>query len=167
VEAALIAGLAGVLGLIVGRFWDSHSEARRWRRDQRIRTYEEFAGAYYKSREGFRRLAMTEVGTIDADEALLSALDTGIEFNRVVVAVWLYSSAPVSAAVREVHHEIMRSFFNARERTFTWDEWRVARSPAERALERFVEAVRAELSLPRAPVEIRIFDQGLSPPGPD
>jgi hypothetical protein len=152
----LVAGLAGLLGLIVGRFWDSRSEARRWRRDQRVRTYEQFAAAYYRSREGFRRLALLDIGTSEADEVQAAALDNGVEFNRLVVAVWLHGSAMVSAAVREVDHEINRLFLAARTRKFTWDEWRSTRRPAEHALERFIEAVRAELSLPPSPVAIRI-----------
>jgi hypothetical protein len=78
-EATIVAGLAALVGLIVGRFWDSRSEARRWRRDQRVRTYEEFAAAYYRSREGFRRLALLDVGTAGADEAQAVALDNGGE----------------------------------------------------------------------------------------
>jgi hypothetical protein len=28
-DAAIVAGLAALLGLAVGRFWDTHAEARR------------------------------------------------------------------------------------------------------------------------------------------
>ena len=65
-ESAVIASLAALLGLVVGRYWDSHAEARRWQRDQRIRIYEQLAGAYYASREADRSVALLEPGTDEA-----------------------------------------------------------------------------------------------------
>jgi hypothetical protein len=157
-EATLVAGLAGLVGLVLGRFWDSRSEAVRWRRDQRIRTYEQIGACYYKVREAVRTLAMLEPGTPDAGTATARALDLGGEFNRTIVAVWLHGSAPVATAVREIDREVLKMFRTARDARFSWEEWREVRAPAEHALERFVEAVRSELSLPRVAVAIRISD---------
>lgn len=43
-EATLIAAVAGLVGLLLGRFWDRISESATWRRDTRTRCYEELAG---------------------------------------------------------------------------------------------------------------------------
>lgn len=45
-EAAITASLAAVVGLIIGRLWDSRLEAVRWRRDQRVRVYEHATSAW-------------------------------------------------------------------------------------------------------------------------
>ncbi|GAA0953523.1 hypothetical protein [Virgisporangium aurantiacum] len=164
-DAAIVAGLAALLGLAVGRFWDTHTEARRWRRDQRIRIYEQFAGAYYTSREAYRAVAVHQPGSVEEDAAASAALDLGAAFNRTVVAVWLHSSTPVAAAVHDLDVEVNKLFLAARSRRFTWPQWRDARRPAERAMERFTEAVRAELGLPRVPVTIHI-DHRAAPNSP-
>jgi len=155
-NATIIAGFAGLLGLLAGRFWDSRSEARRWRRDQRIRTYEQFAGAYYASREAFRIVALLDPGSADAEAAASQAFDRGVTFNRAMVAVWLHGSAQVAIAAHQVDVALNELMMTARARRFTWEEWRERRAPAEHAIERFTEAVRAELSLPKVPVTIRI-----------
>jgi hypothetical protein len=155
-NATIVAGFAGLLGLLAGRFWDSRSEARRWRRDQRIRTYEEFAGAYYASREAYRVVALLDPGSADAEAAAGEAFDRGVTFNRAVVAVWLHGSAQVAIAAHEVDVALNELMITARSRRFTWEEWREWRAPAEHAIERFTEGVRAELSLPKVPVTIRI-----------
>ena len=38
---ALIAAVAGIAGLVIGRWRDIRSESDRWRRDRRARSYEE------------------------------------------------------------------------------------------------------------------------------
>jgi hypothetical protein len=42
--SAVIAALAGVLGLAIGRFWDRRSESDRWHRDKRVRCYDGESG---------------------------------------------------------------------------------------------------------------------------
>lgn len=157
-DATVIAGLAAIVGLVLGRFWDSRSETARWRRDQRIRTYEQVGGSYYALREAIRVLAMLEPSSESTPEVASRALDLGVEFNRAIVAVWLHGSGPVAAAVREIDREVIKMFLAAREHRFSWEEWRDVRAPAEHALERFIEAVRSELSLPQLDVAIRIAD---------
>jgi hypothetical protein len=151
----VIAGLAGLAGLILGRLWDIRSEATRWRRDQRIRSYEQLAGAYYAVREGCRDLAMLEPESDAARAAAARVLDMGIDWNKTVVAVWLHSSPRVAAALRELDYQVDDLFLLARSRRFTWDEWRKERQPAEKQLEILVETIRRELSLPRLTVSIR------------
>lgn len=155
-NAALLAGLAGIIGLVLGRFWDFHVELARWRRDQRIRTYELIGTSYYTLREAIRALALVEPGSQNAEEAALRALDLGADFHRAIVAVWLHGSAPVATVVREIDGEMVKTFRMALSRRFSWEEWRSVRVPAERALERFIVAARAELSLPQLEVSIVI-----------
>jgi hypothetical protein len=155
---AIVAAIAGVLGLVLGRFWDTHAEARRWRRDQRIRIYEQFASAYYASREGYRSVALLTPGSQEAEQAAARALDLGVDFNRTLIALWLHRSATVALAAHELDIEMNKLFITARSRHFTWDAWRVVPGPAERAPERFTETVRAELGLPRVRVEAHIDD---------
>lgn len=151
-QSAFVAAVAAILGLVVGRFWDVRAEAGRWRRDQRMRVYERFVGAYYASREAYRSLALHEPGTPEAEEALARALDLGVDFNQSVVAVWFHGSPRVSAAVHEVDVEVNKLAGVARLKRYTWEEWRVARSPAEHAAEQFIEVVRRELGLPEIAV---------------
>jgi hypothetical protein len=99
---------------------------------------------------------MQQPGSVEEDAATSAALDLGAAFNRTVVAVWLHSSAPVAAAVHDLDLEVNKLFLAARSRQFSWPEWRDVRRPAERAMERFTELVRAELGLPRVPVTIHI-----------
>lgn len=155
-NAALLAGLAGIIGLVLGRFWDFHVESARWRRDQRIRTYELIGTSYYTLREAIRALALVEPGSQNAEEAASGALDLGTDFHRAIVAVWLHGSAPVAAAVREIDGEMVRMFRVALSRRFSWGKWRSVRVPAECALESFIVGPRAELSLPQLEVSIVI-----------
>jgi hypothetical protein len=57
-EAVVLAAVAGVIGLPVGRFWDTKSESARWRRDQRVVAYEKVIKGYYEAREAIRQVAM-------------------------------------------------------------------------------------------------------------
>jgi hypothetical protein len=167
VEATLIAGLAGILGLFLGRFWDTRSEAARWKRDQRIRTYEHVGQAYYSLREANRALALLDPETREAGEAASRVLDLGGKFNSAIVAVWLHGSAPVAKAVREVNQETIKMFIAARARRFSWEEWRAIRGPADHALDDFIGAVRRELSLPPLEVATRIADLPAPPMQPE
>jgi len=156
--AAIVAATAGVLGLVLGRYWDNHTETRRWRRDQRIRIYEQFASAYYASREAYRSVALLASGTEEAEEAANRALDRGVDFNRTLIALWLHGSANVALSAHELDIEVNKLFMIARSHQFPWEAWRAVRGPAERALERFTESVRAELGLPGVRVAVRIDD---------
>lgn len=113
-EAALIAAVAGLLGLLLGRFWDRISESATWRRDTRMRCYEELAGTYYQLREAIRILSTLEPGTAESDLAVDHVLEVGAKWERDVVAVWLHGSESVSAAVKELDNRITELFLEAR-----------------------------------------------------
>jgi hypothetical protein len=154
-ESALIAGLAGLLGLALGRLWDRRSESNRWRRDQRVHSYENLAYTYYRLRDQCRQLSAKVPGTEESDRAVDRVLDTGVEWQRDVVAVWFHGSEPVTEAVKELDDQANELFLSARDKQFTWDEWRVRRVVAEQALEQFILAIRREFALPEFPVKLR------------
>ena len=161
-EANLIAGLAGIIGLILGRFWDSHAESRRWRRDQRIRAYEQVGCAYYALRESIRAVALAPIGSEKLEKAALPTVDLGKDFNSAAFAVWVHESEAVAISAKQSSSEVNELYLAAREREFSWDEWRAIRAPAEKFLEHFVGTVRFDLSLPQLTVAIRIVDPELN-----
>jgi hypothetical protein len=153
-QSAIIAAMAALLGLALGRLWDSRNEARRWRRDQRIRIYEQFIGAYYASREAYRALALLEPDTPESEDAFGRALDLAIDFNRSVAAVWFHGTAAVATAAHLVDVKINEMPTIARAHKYTWEDWRRARGDAEDAIEHFTEVVRRELGLPQLDIMI-------------
>ena len=46
VSTALLAALAGIIGIMLGRLWDARSESSRWRRDQKTASYQRLAEAF-------------------------------------------------------------------------------------------------------------------------
>ena len=81
--SAVVAALAGVLGLAIGRFWDRRSESSRWQRDQGVRCYEDLVQAYYRVREMIRLLGSSEPGT-KVKQSPLIALVKLVSSGRVV-----------------------------------------------------------------------------------
>jgi len=81
-ETAVLAALAGLFGIVLGRVWDLRLEAVRWRRDQRVRVYEDMAATYYAAREPLLGLAMAKPGTPEADAAAIRALAIAAEWGR-------------------------------------------------------------------------------------
>jgi len=164
VEAAIVAGAAGLLGLLLGRFWDRISESATWRRDTRVRCYEQLAGTYYRLRDSIRILSTLEPRTNESDLAVDHILELGTQWERDIVAIWLHGSEPVTAAVKDLDDAITQLFLQARNTKLTWEEWRLLRAEAETALEAFVTAVRQEFRLPAFPIRLRL-DLSLSTVG--
>src|SRR5262245_38517326 len=107
-NTTILAALAGLLGLAVGRLWDARTEAVRWRRDQRIRIYESLASGYYQVREAIRILAMCEPNTAESEAAEVRVLEVAAnDWNRQVVAAWLHGSASVIATVENLDRRIV------------------------------------------------------------
>ncbi len=155
-ETAVLAALAGLLGIILGRVWDFRLEAVRWRRDQRIRVYENLAATYYAAREPLASMAMAEPSTPEKDAAAIRALDIAAEWNRLVVATWLHGSLPVTATLQQFDRQLSRLFDKARANRLTWEEFAEEHRTTEEYLEAFIEAVRRELKHPPLRVGIRI-----------
>lgn len=155
-DAALIAAAAGVLGLLLGRFWDRISESATWRRDTRVRCYEELAGTYYEVRDAIRLLSTLQPATAESDRAVDHVLELGTKWERDVAAVWLHGSESVAAAVKDLDNRITELFLEARSAQLTWEEWRRRRAEPEVALEALISAIRRELRLPDYPVQLRL-----------
>ncbi len=153
-ESAVVAGLAGLLGLALGRLWDHRSELSRWRRDERLRCYQDLMSSYYRLRESIRLLSATDPGTKASDAAANSVFEVGTEWSRDMVAVWLHGSESVTAVVKELDDRLMKLFLSAWAKQFTWNDWLPARIDAEAALERLILAIRRDLALPEFPIRI-------------
>jgi hypothetical protein len=153
-EAAIMASLAAIFGLVIGRLWDSRLESVRWRRDQCVRVYEHATSAYYKVREAMRMLALTEPGTSESEAAENKVRTTGAEWDRCMVAVWLHGSEPVAEAIQQVDLEVERLLNRIRSCQLTWEEFQEERRPVARRLDAFIEEIRKELKRP--PVQVRV-----------
>jgi hypothetical protein len=161
VEAAVIAAAAGLLGLLLGRFWDRISESSAWRRDTRVRCYEDLAGSYYQVRDAIRALSALEPASPESDLAVSRVLELGAKWERDIVAVWLHGSESVTRAVKELDNQITRLFVEASAARLTLEQWRQQRAEAEAALEALISAIRHEFGLPEFPIRLRL-DSGFA-----
>lgn len=155
-ETAVLAALAGLLGIALGRIWDLRSETVRWRRDQRVRVYEDLAATYYATREPLLGLAMAEPGTPAADAAAVRALAVAADWNRGVVATWFHGSSLVTATLRQFDAQLSCLFDKARTSRLTWEEFADEHRETEGGLEAFIEAVRQELKYPPLKVSVKV-----------
>lgn len=161
VTAAFLAGLAAIVGIAVGRFWDTRSESARWRRDQKTASYQRLAEQFQAVYEAIRVLAVA-----DSDDGTFAALvdhtrtSCFASWDSAVAAVWLHGSKGVVISATALDDEIGGLFYAAIERRIsTVAEWNTARRPARSAFEQFIDAARNELGLP--PVPVRIFTDPL------
>lgn len=147
-SAAIIAALAALLGLTLGRLWDIKSEHTRWRRDQRVSSYQSLASDFYRLREAMRRVSFVGPGDEEFSALVDKCREIGTDWNRSLVGVWLNGSEQVASAARHMDDAVNQLFMLVRERKLSPSDWRVGREPAQKSLEAFIEAVRQDLSLP-------------------
>jgi len=155
VEAAVIGGLAALLGLILGRLWDRRSESSNWRRDQRTRCYEQLFVTYYELRDRLRVLGGVGPETPESDHAVDRVLEVGARWQSDVAAVWLHGSEPATKAAKALDDEVNKLFMLARSQQLSWDDYRLKRIATEGALEQLIAAIRRELRLPEFEVALR------------
>ena len=143
---AIIAALAALLGVTLGRLWDIRSEHTRWRRDQRLNSYQNLASDFYRLREAMRRVS--SVGREEEQYSILveNCRDIGVDWNKSLISVWLHGSEQVASTARSL--DVNELFGLVRKRQLSPADWRLEREPAQRCLEAFIEAVRQDLSLP-------------------
>jgi hypothetical protein len=154
VNEALLATLAGIIGIAVGRLWDARSEASRWHRDQKTASYQRLAEAYIGLYEDIRSVALAEPGT----GALIDAIDCARRdktWDNALVAVWLHGSTPVVTAASLMDRAITELFYAAQARLYSMEDWNKARIPSADAFERFIATAREDLDL--SPVSGKIF----------
>jgi hypothetical protein len=141
------AAVAGLLGIIVGRFWDGRSESLRWRRDQTTQSYQRLAEAFSQVYEHIRTVALTEPGTSALVEATERARHDKT-WDNALAAVWLHGSTKVIESSLSLDLEVTKIFHEVQGTQLTVGDWNDARRPAADAFEQFVEAAREELRLP-------------------
>lgn len=151
-SAAIIAALAALLGLTIGRLWDVKAEHTRWRRDQRIKSYENLASDFYRLREAMRRVSRVGPEGEQFDDLVQDCRDVGMDWNRGLISVWLHGSERVAETARQLDDAVNELFTLVRQRQLSAAEWRVERQRSEHCLESFIEAVRRDLLLPSLPV---------------
>ncbi|WP_406279049.1 hypothetical protein OH799_11280 [Nocardia sp. NBC_00881] len=152
-STAVVAAVTAILGIAVGRLWDSRTESARWRRDQKTASYQSFAEQFQALNEVLRVLATADP-TADsyADRVERIRLDDFKGWDSAFTSVWLHGSAEVVAVATQLDQAVTDLFYRAQERQLVIDEWKQARVPARQAFERFIAAIRDELRLPPAPV---------------
>ncbi|WP_157101591.1 hypothetical protein [Nocardia shimofusensis] len=154
--------MAGVLGIAVGRLWDSRSEATRWRRDQKTECYQRLAEQFQATYEAIRVVAQAE-SDADGLQALIEHTKDGIfpAWDSALASVWLHGSTEVVLAASRLDQAIGELHDGAfQQRLVTQQEWNRHRVLVRRAFEHFLSAARKELDLP--PVATAFFtDPGL------
>jgi hypothetical protein len=97
--AAILAAATGVLGIAIGRLWDSRSEAARWRRDQMTASYQSLADQFESMYEAIRIIALTELTTEELPSVIQDARTNNfIPWDSALTAVWLHGSKDVVTA---------------------------------------------------------------------
>jgi hypothetical protein len=149
---AVVAAVTAILGIAVGRLWDSRAESARWRRDQTIGSYQQLAEAFRSSYDDIQDIAFSDPGVADSNGMVRKIIVDGNHvWHSALSSVWFYGSPDVIVAATSMDRSLTALYAQAIERLFSAEEWAEARVPARRTFEKFLKAVRAELSLPRVP----------------
>jgi hypothetical protein len=151
---ALFATITGLAGIILGRVWDSRLEAARWRRDQKVGSYQRLAEAFRRTYEAIRTIAILDP---DDSRAAVSAAREDHSWDDALASVWLHGSPAVVTAAVMMDRAITDLLYTAQERLFSVADWEKARIPSRRALEHFIKTARDELGL--SPVSIGFFPE--------
>ncbi|MFC9964908.1 hypothetical protein ACFVH4_11760 [Nocardia ignorata] len=146
---AVLAAMAGVLGIAIGRFWDSHAESTRWRRDQKTASYQRYAEEFQSSYGLIRTIALADRASHTFAETLARAKADGfLASDAAFITVWMHGSAPVVEAATRVEHAMTDLYEQAQEQAVSIDGWRQMADPTRRAFEGFLLTMRNELALP-------------------
>ncbi|MEU6586994.1 hypothetical protein [Nocardia sp. NPDC046763] len=155
---ALIAAFAGVLGISVGRYWDTRAESVRWRRDQTTTVYQRFAEQFKAFDEALRVVAFADPSSADY-QRLVDQVRTEQfpAWDSALAALWLHGDRDVVLAAVSLDRAIAKLFYDALDRQVgSIEEWRKAGRPARQAFDRFIETARRELRLPAVPVNFYV-----------
>lgn len=151
--ATVVGALAAILGIAIGRLWDSRAESTRWRRDQKATSYQSFAEQFQALCEVLRALATT-----DPDLAVYSERVERVRiedfkgWDSAFTAIWMHGDSGVVTAAAQLDRAVTDLFYEVSERHFTVEDWKEARLPARRAFDQFLAAVRKDLRLTAVPV---------------
>lgn len=165
-SAALLAALAAVVGLIIGRYWDSRSELSRWQRDQKVASYQRLANQFDVVLGEIRKPLVSTPNSEIYQSIWIDRRSVWSEWLSAVAGIWLHGSVSVVEATTVVDKALAAlEMAVAEKRICTLDEWKEARRPVHDAFARFIERTREDLHLP--PVPIVYLDHYPSPAGED
>ncbi|MGC4757584.1 hypothetical protein [Micromonospora trifolii] len=146
-QVALLAALSGLIGIVLGRFWDARSESLRWRRDQRVQSYQAVAGEFYRYREAIRELGRAPGPGSEHDERRAEVSKLRTDWNRSLATLWLHGSERAATCALSVDHQLSKLGTRAREEGIPDEQWSTYREPAMVAYDDFVDAIRSDLRL--------------------
>lgn len=150
---AVVAASAAILGVAVGRMWDSRAESSRWRRDQRMASYQRLAEAYRTSYDQIQTIAFADPRVHEYSGLVRNAVIQGNSvWHGALSATWFHGSLPVIAAATTLDRALAQLHSQVVDRLVTVADWGPLRAPARQAFEEYIEAVRRELSLPAVPL---------------
>lgn len=156
--------MAGVLGIAIGRLWDSRAESARWRRDQKTASYQRYAEEFQSAFEVVRAIALADRASDSFAETVRQARTDGFKASdSAFIAVWIHGSASVVDAATKVEHRMSELFEQAQERAVSDREWKQMARPARQAFEQFLRTMRSELALPA--ISTTFFRDGHPPAG--
>jgi hypothetical protein len=153
----LLAAVSAVIGIVVGKLWEVHSESSRWRRDERTRSYQCLAEVFREVYEDIRTVALAEFGSAGLAEAVDRARQDS-RWDNALAVVWLHGSPAVVIAATRIDRAITDLFYDAQDRMLSIEDWNRARVTSREEFERFIAAARDDLDLP--PVSVRFFADG-------
>jgi hypothetical protein len=168
--AAILAAISGALGVVVGRFWDVHSESKRWRRDMRVRSYEGVAAAFYQYREVLREVSESPRNGVEFSKQVLRVWKSHEIWNKRLSSLWLHGSKQAVVTAYELDHELAKLGEWILVHPIPEAEWAERKEPAQKRFDDYVDAVRKDLALPslkdvRAGAPSRLTPPPSSPPG--
>ena len=146
-QIALLAAVSGLVGIILGRFWDTLSESQRWRRDQRVQSYQAVAGEFYRYRDSIRELGRAPRSGPVYNEGLAEVSKLRTDWNRSLATLWLHGSERAAACALSVDNRLSKLSARAMNEGIPDGHWPTYREPALVAYDDFVDAVRNDLSL--------------------
>lgn len=144
---SIVSASLALLGVYLARRLDSGSERARAERERKVESYRAQIVAFFRLREGLRRVATNEPDPGNVDERTEDVWTIGVEWNHAVFATWLHGSPTIAEHVRKLDVRMNELFRLAREQRFTVDEWHSHRETASRLLDGYLDLVRIELEL--------------------
>ncbi|WP_330182214.1 hypothetical protein OHB26_00165 [Nocardia sp. NBC_01503] len=108
--------MTALLGVAIGRFWDSRSESGRWQRDQRTASYRALAEQFQAVNEILRGLATADPASEGySDRVEQVRLIDFKAWDSAYTAVWLYGSPHVVAVASALDATVTRLFYDTQE----------------------------------------------------
>ncbi|MEV6103059.1 hypothetical protein [Nocardia sp. NPDC051981] len=156
---AVIAAVAALLGVALGRLWDARAETARWRRDQTMAAYQGLSEAFRASYDDIQAIAFADPTDLDYATTVRTILTTGNHrWHDAATAVWIHGAPATITAAAALGRQLTALHTDAVTTRFTTERWALARVPARRAFEEYLGAVRQTLHL--MPVPDAFYDDG-------